>query len=302
MRAIACVAVIVLAAGCPPAPSPSYGTPGTYGRLDFYWPGSPLAAGGAHVPLHVARPSDGMPAAFARVDSTHPEVATATPFENGLENVAVFTAAAGTTEIRVYDDADALLDSIELTVRAAANIDIRGADSPVTVLANTILHVHLQPVDDNGVPLYGFFAVRAEFTGLAELPAREHDSLPMLDFAFTPTAPTAEVLFTSDSIARAISLRSVTLDDLTDLQLTEQDGPGFQIVSAKVLAGSAAVLNALCNWTTSDGDVRPAPPVPEGWLDFSGSNTYYVPRRDHSLVVTCTVGPLSSSVSVPPPK
>jgi hypothetical protein len=154
---------------------------------------------------------------------------------------------------------------------------------------------------DDGEELYGFFAVRADFTGAAELPARESDHLPMLDFALTPTAPTATVLFTADHVSTLLTLNSVTLDQLTDVQLTEDDGPGFQIVYAKVVSGSTPVMNALCNWTTSDGDIEPAAAVPEGWLDYAGANTYYVPRRDHSLVVTCNLGALTASIKVPPP-
>jgi hypothetical protein len=156
--------------------------PGNLGVLDFSWPHPHIAAGGAHVPMHITPHGVNMHAKFARAESSRPDVATAKPFVLGAENLALITGEPGTTEISLYDENDRLLDAVDVAVTAAARIKYTGPYRATTAWYGPTLHVTATAYADDGLPLMGFWAIRAETSGAVELPAEEDDRMPDAEF------------------------------------------------------------------------------------------------------------------------
>ncbi|MCU1281410.1 MAG: hypothetical protein JWM53_4956, partial [bacterium] len=176
----------------------------------------------------------------------------------GLENLAIYTDGPGETTISLFDEKNTLLDSFSHAVVAPTSVQLDTQPTP-TVLRGSIVHVRAAPDD-----CIGWFSVRADAVGAVEVP--EYERNDSTDFAFVVSAPSAKLDFTADGVRTELPVSSVSLDDLTSIELHSAGNRYYQLVLGNVYAGTTPVAGALCNWSTSDGDQQTAPSPVEVWL------------------------------------
>jgi hypothetical protein len=293
--------LLALVAGCPPRQT--HTVVGKRSALDFAIPKPHLAAGGAHVPVYVTLHDKTVAAKFASAASSHPEVATAEPFDYAPENLAIVTGQPGTTEISLYDSAGKLLDAVDVEITAAAEVDLTtplATDKPPTVLADVPLHVHAQALAADGLPLMGFWAVRVEAWGAIEMPELEHDHMPDADLAFRAYGPPAATIgLVAYGARHDVPLSVVTVADITRVDLARDDRYPAQVLVTPY-AGSEPVYGARCNWTTSRSGASAIEPAASSF-ELDGNPTeviYFYLNSTEPATVTCTIGTAQATIDV----
>jgi hypothetical protein len=211
MRATTMLIGMLMLAGCwPPRKTTDRDQLGKRATLELSWPGRRIAAD-ADVPVLV-RKADHSTTYVARVESSDPTVAKVAPLEYAWNVLYVKTGGPGTAELSFYDAHDALLDSFDLEVTAAAQVTYRIATGVIHQGYTT--HIIATPYSADGEPLSGFWSVRAEPVGAVEVFAEEYDQLPDRDIALRLSKHVATVALIARGARTDLDLTAVESDPL----------------------------------------------------------------------------------------
>jgi hypothetical protein len=292
------VLALVMLTACPGPPSPR-GRPGKLQRLAFGWPGfADLAAGGNWVPFATATYRGGFPAPD---HFTVGPPAVATLAEQSGDHYLV-TGAPGVATLTALAADGTTIDSIDLTVDAIAAIRTGASVTSPTALLDTTLAFEATPVNGNGDPLAGWYAVRAHpDAALDELTDLETQGTPTTQIVFAPRVRAMATLTLSAGDARAtLAVHAVDASDITDVQLY-QNSAADNFVSARLLVGREPVFGHACVWS---GTALPSPITSgpgTGEMDLAtGPVDEWVnvqPPKGQSTI-TCTVGSVSKSLTL----
>jgi hypothetical protein len=263
--------------------------------------GNSMAAGGALATIK-AQLASGY--TFSQVKSSNPSAAQFTIGSSDLGggyNIGVQSGSPGSTELQLLDPNNKLVDQVTVTVAAVAKLGVTQGWSGAgpLVLENTTEAFHVVTQDQNGNTLIGTGSVAFDVSGvLHKVSAGGGDSQ---GFAGSPGSGGVVAHTSTSSANLAVTVVPLTaLGSLTNTVKPNTVSGNITYGNVDVVANSAsgAVYGGSCQWTTSDPSVTVSSQTSATLESAPKSSTSFVLGLPGTYTATCTVGAVSTSVSL----
>lgn len=261
-----------------------------------------MAAGGAGAVIQVQLSSG---YGFAQVRSTNPSVAQFNINPSGVGggvNVGVVAGAPGTTQLQLLDAAGKLVDQVNVSVVAVAKLAVTQGWSGAAplVLENSSQSFHVVTQDGNGRTLIGTGSVAFDVAGAVH----KIDGVfggDIQGFAGAPGSGTVTARCATASATLPVTVAPLSAIGSVAATVKPNNVQGnLTYGNVDVVASSAGgpVYGAACQWTTSDPSVTVSRQAAATLESAPKTSTSFLLAAPGTFSATCTVGAVSTTVSL----
>ncbi len=298
------VAFAMLASGCGIGGK----SEGQLGHASFAWTecflgcsvtDNPMAAGGAHAEISVSL-APGY--SFNQVRSSNPGVATAAVGGASGLDLVVDSGSPGQTELQLVDAGGTLVDQVTVTVTQTAKLALTQGWSGAAplVLEGSTQTFHVTTVDANNHTLIGTGSVAFDVSD----PLQHADAIVFGDtYAFSGHAGSGTITARAPATTLVQPVTVVPLSAITSVTATvganTTDSTGvYANVDVVAATATGAVYGAPCGWSIGDTSVVVQSQATASLESPAKSTTKLKLGAVGSFTATCTVGAVSTTVTL----